>query len=132
MLKTLWLNNQITNAKPRVTPTENNCQNHLANRAPARMAKPTRIGAKNAASPIRGFGNPRILACSVSITDLQEINGLTSQLSTASGFEATLIRSSVSTNAAAQPTVPLIISSKARDLGAPIRGLLVANSILTV
>jgi len=75
--------------KPRRFPTQNNLQNHIANFAPARIAKPTMIGAINEATPIRGLGKPKRLACGVSITDLQEMKTFRSQLSTALGFART-------------------------------------------
>lgn len=72
-----------------VIPVANIRQNQGANFAPASIANPTAIGKMKAARPMSGFGNPRSRACSVSITDLHEINGFRSQLKVASGFVAT-------------------------------------------
>jgi hypothetical protein len=106
--------------KPRRFPTQNNLQNHIANLAPARIAKPTMIGAMNEATPIRGLGKPKRLACGVSITDLQEMKTFRSQLSTASGFARTCRRSIVRAKAPIQPVIPPRIRVQARDLGAEI------------
>jgi hypothetical protein len=57
----------------------------------------------------------------VSITDLQEIKGLMSQLKTASGFAATLRRSIVSARAPIHPIAPPVISIHASDFVPPIR-----------
>ena len=81
-------------------------QNQGANLAPASMAKPTAIGKTKAAKPMSGFGKPRSLACSVNMTDLQEIKGFRSQLKVASGLVATCKRSRVNVNAAIQPKMP--------------------------
>jgi hypothetical protein len=115
-----WLKSQSTNRKPRRFPTQNNLQNHIANLAPARIAKPTIIGAINEATPIRGLGKPKRLACGVSITDLQEIKTFRSQLNTAFGLARTCRRSIVRAKAPIQPVRPPIISVQARDLGAEI------------
>ena len=99
--------------KPMVTPVANSLQNQIANLAPARMAKPTTIGAIKAANPISGLGNPKRRAWAVSITDLHEMNGFRSQLRVAPGFVATWIRSSVRVKAAIQPRIPVRIRTQA-------------------
>lgn len=91
----------------------NNLQNHSANLAPAKIAKPIITGAKNAAKPMIGFGKPKSVACAVSITDLHEMNGFMSQESVAFGSAATWIRSSTSENEATQPSIPVQIMVKA-------------------
>jgi hypothetical protein len=106
--------------KPRRFPTQNNLQNHIANLAPARIAKPTMMGAINEATPIRGLGKPKRLACGVSITDLQEMKTFRSQPRTAFGSDRTWIFSKVSENAPIQPVIPPRIRVQARDLGAEI------------
>jgi hypothetical protein len=106
--------------KPSRFPNQNNLQNHIANFAPARIAKPTTIGAINDATPISGLGKPKRLACGVSITDLQEMKTFKSQLRTASGLARTCKRSIVRAKAPIQPIIPPRIKVQARDLGAGI------------
>jgi hypothetical protein len=125
-----WLKSQSTKMKPRRFPTQNSLQNHIENFAPARMAKPTTIGAMNDATPIRGLGNPKRLACGVSITDLHEINTFRSQLKTAFGLASTWKRSKVSANAPIQPVMPPRIKVQANDLGAEISAFMLF-SVLT-
>jgi hypothetical protein len=74
---------------------------------------PTTIGAINAAIPMRGFGNQRRAACSLSITDLQLRNGEMSQAVVAAGSAATLNLSRVRLKEAIQPVMP----SKTRLIG---------------
>lgn len=114
--KVLWVHSQTTNRKPIVMPVANIRQNQRANLAPARMATPTAIGKMKAARPMMGFGKPSSRACSVNITDLQEINGFRSQLNTASGFVATWIRSMMRLKAANQPMIPVMIRVQAKRL----------------
>jgi hypothetical protein len=78
------------------------------------------IGAINEATPIRGLGKPKRLACGVSITDLHEIKTFRSQLSTAFGLARTCKRSIVRAKAPIQPVIPPRIRVQARDLGAEI------------
>ena len=116
-----------------VIPTAKIRQNHRANLAPARMANPTAMGKMKAASPISGFGKPKSRACSVNMTDLQEMNGFRSQLRVASGLVATCNRSSVRVNAAIQPRVPARIKVQAnRLLGLGSSAELVEESSLTL
>ncbi len=49
------------------------------------------------------------------MTDLQEMKMFMSQLKTASGFDATLMRSNVRAKAAAQPRMPKMIEYQAYD-----------------
>jgi len=114
--KTLWLKSQKTNAIARTWPAKSPCQNQLANFAPASIAKPTSTGAKNAASPISGFGNPKRAACSESITDLQLINGDMSQAVAAPGSPATLMRSRVRPKLAIQPIAPKPMRKKGNSM----------------
>ena len=115
-----WLKSQSTKMKPSRFPTQNNLQNHIANFAPARIAKPTTIGAMNDAIPISGLGKPKRLACGVSITDLQDIKTFRSQPRTAFGSARTWNFSKVSENAPIQPVIPPRMMVQARDLGAEI------------
>lgn len=116
-----------------VIPVANIRQNQRANFAPARIAAPTATGKMKAARPISGFGKPRRRACSVSITDLQEMNGFRSQLKVASGLLATCRRSSVRVKAAIQPMMPVMIRVQAKRLpGAGITSASWVESSLTV
>jgi len=92
----------------------------MANFAPARIAKPTIIGAMKAAMPISELGKPKSLAVGVSITDLQEIKTFRSQPRAASGLDATWKRSKVRAKAPIQPITPKTIMVQASDLGALI------------
>ena len=120
MTRRLWLNSHRTKRNPKKFPTRKSLQNHLANLAPARIPKPTMIGAIKAAIPISELGKPRSFACQVSITVLQEMNMLRSQPRTAPGSVATWIRSKVRENAPIQPMIPKIIRTRAKDRGAPM------------
>jgi hypothetical protein len=93
-------------------PVRNRFQNQPLNLAPAKIAIPITTGAKNAAMPISGFGKPNSAACSLSITDLQLINGLMSQAVAADGLAMTCRRSSVSPKLAIQPKTPVKIRVK--------------------
>ena len=133
MTKVLCVQSQTTKRNPIVIPVAKIRQNQRANLAPARMAKPTAIGKMKAASPISGFGKPNNRACSVNITDLQEMNGLRSQLSVASGFVATCKRSRVRVKAAIQPRMPERINVQAKRLpGLGNASVFVADSSLTL
>ncbi len=105
------MKSQITNPIAKTCPTKNRRQNQGANVAPAKIAIPTKIGAKNAAIPIRGFGNPNSAACSLSITDLQLISGEMSHDVDSSGFSATRSLSSVKPKLAIQPMTPMEINA---------------------
>jgi hypothetical protein len=82
------------------------------------------------AIPIRGLGNPKRAACSLSITDLQEMKLATSQASLSVGLAATLNLSRVSRNEANQPVIPARISRTAKPLEASVVGDLAWFSLL--
>ena len=116
-----------------VIPAAKIRQNQRANLAPARMANPTAIGKTKAAKPISGLGKPSRAACSVSMTDLQEMNGFRSQLRVASGLVATCRRSRVNVKAAIQPRMPERINVQAKRLpGLGSASVLVVDSSLTL
>ena len=116
--KMLWPISHSTNAKANVTPAAKASQNQRANRAPARIAMPTTIGATQPVSPRIGFGKPNTLPCHESRFFVHCTSGLKSHdAGPEPGFARAWNFSVVRANAANQPIAPAITSHTARTVG---------------
>ena len=87
-------------------PSSKSHQNQRANRAPARIATPTTIGATQPVRPRIGLGNPKTLPCQDRGSREHCTSGLKSHERVASGSARRWNRSIVSENAAHQPMTP--------------------------
>ena len=113
----LWLMSQMTKPNANAMPAQKHHQNQRANRALARIAIPTTIGATHPASPRIGFGKPNTLPCQESRLALHWTSPEKSHDAIASGFASECSFSTVSENAAHQPITPAITSHAARPVG---------------
>src|SRR5690349_19365277 len=102
----------IANASPRMTPAYRVNQNHRFKLAPATIAAPTVTRLANVMSPIQGFGKPKVLAGSETITLPQFKTGFRLQLGTKEGFSRIFSLSYDKTNDAMRPITPPMISMK--------------------
>ena len=115
--KMLWPISQITKTNANVRPASKSHQNQRAKRAPARIAKPTTIGATHPASPRIGLGKPNTRPCQDSRFAVHCTSGLKSHDAIASGSASRCSRSIVSENAAHHPIAPATISQTAITVG---------------
>jgi hypothetical protein len=113
----LWKISQHTKPNANSIPSANSSQNQRANRARARSAMPTTIGATHPATPRSGLGKPKTLPCQDSRFAEHCTSELKSHEAIAFGSSSLCRRSIVSVNAAHQPMTPAITSHTASTVG---------------
>src|SRR6478752_10154300 len=115
--KMLWLMSQMTKPNAKAMPAQKTIQNQRANRAPARIAMPTTMGAIHPVSPRIGLGKPNTLPCAESRFLVHCTRGLKSHEAASPGFISAWNFSIVSEKAAHHPTTPAMTSQTAIAVG---------------